>query len=298
VLHNTLWPAGFPPKRPVQRLITRLNSLFFRWAATATVGVSPECIRQVKQLTRGRHKAVYEMRPYYRRQTFATIPLRAFERNGPFQILWSGRMAAQKGVLDVLAMAHQSEKRRPGRVHWHVIGGGPLAAEFRLQLKLMELDSVVSYYGELFPDRLLEIIGASHATIVPTRSAFAEGLAKTAVESVLSGRPAITNMVVPALEVLRPACLEAEPDDIASYVQLIHDLSDDRDRYRQLCEACSELQPQFYDGKRRMRQVLREVILAAARAPSRNGMFGRRAAYPLFETQDDEFDTVRPIRNR
>jgi glycogen synthase len=264
MLHNTLWPAGFPPKRPVQRLITRLNSMFFQWAATATVGVSPECIRQVKQLTRGRHKAVYEMRPYYRRQTFETIPLPAFDRNRPFQILWSGRMDAQKGALEVLTMAYQFEQRWPCRVQWHVVGGGPMVTQFQLQRKTMELDAVVTYYGEQLPDRLCEIIGTTHATIVPTRSVFAEGLAKTAVESVLSGRPVITNRVVPALEVLRPACLEAEPDDVESYVELILDLSDDRDRYRQLCGACSDLQQQFYDGKLRMRKILLEVINAQA----------------------------------
>ena len=51
VLHTTLWPSGFPPTRLVPRLISRLDSLFFRWASTATIGVSPECIRQVEQLT-------------------------------------------------------------------------------------------------------------------------------------------------------------------------------------------------------------------------------------------------------
>jgi hypothetical protein len=171
-------------------------------------------------------------------------------------------MDAQKGVLEVLTMAHRLEKLWPGRFHWHVVGGGPVVAQFQLQLETMELDSVVSYHGEQFPDRLLEVINMTHATIVPTRSAFAEGLAKTAVESVLSGRPVITNRVVPALEVLRPACLEAEPDDIESYMELILNLSEDRDKYRQLCWACSDLQLQFFEGKFRMRQILQNVITA------------------------------------
>jgi len=200
MLHNTLWPSGFPPRRRVQRLIARINSMCFRWAATATVGVSPECIRQVKQLTRGRHNALYEIRPHYGRQTFETIPPPPpFDRDNPFKILWSGRMEGNKGPLDVLKIARQIEQRAPGRVRWHVIGTGPVVDQFQCERERLGLNSVVSYSTWKLPTELREIIGITHATIVPTRSVFAEGLAKTAVESVLSGRPVITSRVVPAL---------------------------------------------------------------------------------------------------
>src|SRR5262245_41487143 len=39
VLHNSLWPRGFPPTRFVPRLIATLDSFFFRWASAATIGV-------------------------------------------------------------------------------------------------------------------------------------------------------------------------------------------------------------------------------------------------------------------
>ena len=53
VLHNSIWPNGFPPTRSIPRLICWLDSLFYRHVAMAVIGVSPECTRQVEQLTPG-----------------------------------------------------------------------------------------------------------------------------------------------------------------------------------------------------------------------------------------------------
>ena len=57
--------------------------------------------------------------------------------------------------------------------------------------------------------------------IVPTRSDFVEGIAKTAVEAILAGRPVITNAGVGALEILRPACIEAQADNPESYAAAV-----------------------------------------------------------------------------
>ena len=82
----------------------------------------------------------------------------------------------------------------------------------------------------------------------------------TAAEAILAGRPVITNPIVPALEVLRPACIEARTDDVDSYVAAILTLIDEPDDYRALCEACPNLRRQFYDRKQGMMAVLQEVI--------------------------------------
>ena len=50
VMHNSLWPAGFPPKRFVSRLLSSLDGFFFRHFAAATICVSPECERQVRKV--------------------------------------------------------------------------------------------------------------------------------------------------------------------------------------------------------------------------------------------------------
>src|SRR5207244_5042795 len=53
VLHNTIWPAGFPPSKVGSKAINFLDGLFFRWGSSATIGVSPVCTLQVEQITNG-----------------------------------------------------------------------------------------------------------------------------------------------------------------------------------------------------------------------------------------------------
>ena len=81
-----------------------------------------------------------------------------------------------------------------------------------------------------------------------------------AIESVLTGRPVITSPVNPALEVLRPVCVEAQTDDVDSYVQAILTLIDDPDKYTTLCKACPQLQEQFYDPEQGLRAALKKVL--------------------------------------
>ena len=82
----------------------------------------------------------------------------------------------------------------------------------------------------------------------------------TAAEAVLAGRPVITNSVVPALEVLKPACIEARTDDVDSYVSSILRLIDDPDQYENICKACRDLQEQFYDREQGLAAVLTKIL--------------------------------------
>ena len=241
VLHNTLWPRGFPPARPVGRLIARLDSLFFRWASTATIGVSPECIRQVRQLTRGRQGRLYQFRAQFHPEYFESIPVPPAPDQRPFRIMYVGRIERYKGVFDILEMAQKIEALAPGRVRWEVCGSGPDLEELRRQQLAMGLESIVLIRGWVSLQDMRDVFGRSHMSIVPTRSGFSEGLAMTAAEAILAGRPVITNPIVPALEVLRPACIEARSEDVDSYVEGILKLIDDPDQYRLLCDACPNL---------------------------------------------------------
>jgi hypothetical protein len=82
----------------------------------------------------------------------------------------------------------------------------------------------------------------------------------TAAEAILAGRPLITNPVVPALELLRPACVEARTDDVDSYVEGVLKLIGDREYYESLRRACPELGEQFYDRNLGLTAVLKRAI--------------------------------------
>ena len=189
ILHNTLWPAGFPPKRPIQRFIAKLDSLFFRWLPTATIGVSPECIRQVEQLTKRKHRPLYQIRAQFHRQYFRAIPAPPAHNQVPFRILYIGRIDRHKGVFDILEMARLIEAERPGRVRWDVYGIGPDLKELERLHNEMDLKDVVSIHGWTSPQDAQKVYARCHASIVPTRSNFCEGLPMAAVEFVLARRP-------------------------------------------------------------------------------------------------------------
>jgi glycogen synthase len=260
VLHNTLWAHGFPPTRPIPRAIQRLDSFFYRHVATAVIGVSPECTRQVEQLTRGRHAPLYQIRAQFPRDYFARIPPPPPFEQRPFRIMFIGRVNRIKGVFDILEMARKVEARAPGQVRWEICGSGSDLEELRRRHGEMGLESIVHIRGWTSLPDLIEVYARSHAAIVPTRSSFIEGLAMTAAEAILAGRPLITNPVVPALEVLRPACVAARTDDVDSHVEGVLKLISDREYYEDLRRACPGVAGPFYDREQGLAAVLKRII--------------------------------------
>lgn len=260
VLHTTLWASGFPPTRLVPRIIAKLDSLFFRWVPIATIGVSPECIRQVEQLTKGKHKPLYQIRAQFRREFFHEIPPPPPHAQRPFRIMYIGRINRIKGVFDILEIAKKIEDQAPGRVRWEICGSGPDLDELRRRHGEMGLNDIISIRGWTSLEDLQGVYARSHVSIVPTRSSFYEGLAMTAAEGILAGRPVITSPVVPALEVLKPACVEATTNDVDSYVRAILTLVENPDHYRSLCAACPDLQEQFYDRRLGLRNILKNIL--------------------------------------
>jgi glycogen synthase len=262
VLHNTLWPAGFPPTRLTARAIAKFDSFYFRWASAITIGVSPECLRQVDRLTNRRHKDVYQIRAQFLPKYFQTIPPAPSHSKKPFRVMYIGRIIRMKGVFDILEMARKIESRAPGRVCWEICGKGPDLDELKRQQLGLALEDIVTIRGWIPLPDLQDVYARSHISIVPTRNNYAEGLAMTAAEAILAGRPVITNSVVPALEVLRPACVEAQTNDVDSYVAAILKLLDDSAQYQSLCDACDALRYQFYDREQGLTAVLKKAIFA------------------------------------
>jgi glycosyltransferase involved in cell wall biosynthesis len=130
----------------------------------------------------------------------------------------------------------------------------------RRRHRQMALERVVNIRGWTSLSDLLDVYARSAAAIVPTRSSFIAGLEMTAAEAILAGRPVITNPVVPALELLRPACVEARTDDVDSYVEGVLKLIGDRDYYENLRRACPGVGEQFYDRNQGLAAVLERVI--------------------------------------
>jgi glycogen synthase len=79
-------------------------------------------------------------------------------------------------------------------------------------------------------------------------------------ESILAGRPVITSAVCPALQYVRAAAVEVQPDDVDGYYEALLRLANDQELYEAKVAACRVAQEQFYDPgtswKARMGKVL------------------------------------------
>ena len=81
-----------------------------------------------------------------------------------------------------------------------------------------------------------------------------------AVEGVLSGRPVITNAIVPALEVIRPACVEVEANNIEAYASAVLALASDEDYWARLIRECDALKASFFDEENALKRAIARVL--------------------------------------
>ncbi|PZU07963.1 glycosyltransferase family 4 protein [Sphingomonas sp.] len=259
VLHNSLWASGFRPTSMRQRVIQWLDRRFWRRVPLATLAVSTECERQVDEIAGPKHRPVVQVRAQFRREMFDAIPP-ADPDATPFHVMFIGRVVEEKGVLDIPLMARWIEDRAPGAVRWTLCGKGTALEAVRASIRERGLEGVVETPGWMTLEQIQDVYAKSHASIVPTRSGFCEGLAMTAAEAILAGRPLISNPIVPALEILQPAAMAARAEDYESHAQAVLALAQDRALYRRLQAACAPLAAQFYDREQGLEAVLRRVI--------------------------------------
>lgn len=248
VLHGTFWPMGFPPRSLKERFLLKLDGWFFRRIAAATICVSPECERQVRKVAGKPKGAVHQCRPQYRQGFLSRVAPVTGHETGPFCVLFLGRLEVAKGVFLILSIAERLQQELRDQFRWRIIGSGSACEHLKREVEERKLNTVVDVLDKLpNEEKALEALGWCHAMVVPTTSQFCEGLAMTAAESVLAGRPVVVSATVPAWEILGDAAVKAETDNVESFVQAFKKLALDPDFYRACQNATRAAQAQFYD---------------------------------------------------
>ena len=179
-------------------------------------------------------------------------------------MMFIGRVIEEKGVLDIVRMARFVEDRSPGLVHWTICGRGDALDAVRALVAGLNLHEVVEVPGWVSLEELQRLYAKSHLWIVPTRSGFAEGLAMTAAESIMAGRPIVSNPIVPALEILAPAAVAARSNDWQSHAEAVVEVASNPQLYRKLQAECAPLAEQFYDRERGLTAALLRMFRPAA----------------------------------
>ena len=248
VLHNVPWPAGFKPTGLTQRLFLATEGLFWRHIATAVISVSPEGVRQVRELAGGGRPIALQCRAQFERGDFANVPAPPPLGAMPLRVLFAGRIERSKGVFDIVEIA-KILSREGCDVRFDVCGGGPALDELVETIGKHGLETMVRTHGRLAREELLKFYGACHVLIVPTRSDFCEGMPMVCAEAILAGRPVITSPVSNAMDVIAGAVIPARTDDPKSYAEAIQRVSADPDTYERYRGASLSVQEQFYDRR-------------------------------------------------
>lgn len=261
-LHNPLWPAGFSPCGKIQKLIMWLNGRFWRNTASASICISPACKQQIIECAKHPKGPIFVYKPKFREQFFTPFKPAEPLFKKPLTIIYVGRIEVDKGVFDLLKIAEKVEQARPGQCLWHMCGNGSQEDQLKQEIEARKLKNV-HYLGRQPRDPLLLQFNWAQLVIVPTPSSFGEGLSLAAVEAFLTYRPTLTNPVVPAIEVLDGAMLEAKTDDIESYVAAILKILDNPQAVAQNIHFPDAIRQSFFGPRGGLADAIRAAIDAA-----------------------------------
>ncbi len=257
VLHCMPWPK-FRPVSFFQGVLNRLNRRLFQHRAGAVMGVSHEVHGQLKALARGGLRPFFPFIPTYGRQTFAEMPAPPGE--GPFQLLYVGRLESEKGIFDLLDLFRLLKQSGEKRIVLHVCGDGSREAELAERVEAAGLSKMITLHGYCRREKLRKLVEGSHAFIVPTPVGPGEGFNKVVAEAVLSGRPVIATTVCPAVSYVPGAACPVSPGDIPGFARALRRLAHDRGYYEEKREACIVHQGQFYDTERSWGAALGRIV--------------------------------------
>jgi glycosyltransferase involved in cell wall biosynthesis len=257
-LHCMLWPKHQTPGNS-QHLINRINRLFFSRWAWGILSASDDINRQINLVAGGRPRPIFDFLPTYRRKTFAAVqPPRHDDK--PFHVLFAGRIERDKGVFDLLEIARRFAREGHHGISFDLCGDGSVLDTLRAAVAREGVDPIFHLHGYCLKPQMQAMLNRSQVLIVPTTTSFIEGFNQVVVEGILAGRPVITSSVCPALDYVRDAVVEVQPNDIAGYSNAILALKSDEGLYERKREACLKYQEQFYSPQLGWIAALRKAL--------------------------------------
>lgn len=265
--HCTLWPP-YQTLKWHQRTLVSLNSLFLKWCAFGIVTASRTISEQVRTIVKNNHITIHEFLPTYEPSQFALInpPLR--QNISPINVLFAGRIEANKGIYDFCEMATVLSNRYPRRFNFHICGDGSELANVKAIAMSSFSEKNLLVHGFCTQQKMIDMFSISHIVVVPTRSDFEEGFAMICAEAILAGRPLVTSAACPALALLRPASIEVKVDDVSSYITAIEQLANSEAIYESKRLACKDLQEQFFDCRNSWHMKIRQAMYQTANTKS------------------------------
>lgn len=257
--HCTLWPRmkSFDQLTLAQKILFRMTGMFLKNRCEAVLSISDVIAPQLNKITSGRAPRIIHFRPIYERAMFKDISPPDWHRS-PFRVVFVGRIAADKGIYDLLEVVRLLSRRNCAGIAFDICGTGEELSNLNNIAKREQLINV-NIHGQCDRKRLHTIYSQCHVVIVPTTREFPEGFNRVSIEAVLCGRPVVISSAAIEPKIVA-AAIEVKPSDIEGFANAIVKLRDDNDAYRRLCSGAAASQEVFYDKNYGWEHALRDIL--------------------------------------
>lgn len=261
-VHSTLWNKNSLAFKKLTKLFLQMNNLFLLKKCLAILSISEDINQQIKEITDNQQKSIFNFLPVYQKKEFENIEeVENHCNNSKFQVLFVGRVEADKGVFDILEIAKKFKTEEINNIAFHICGDGSALELLRQRTKEEKIDpNLFIFHGYCNKSKVNELLNLSHILIVPTTNDFAEGFNKVVAEAILANRPSIVSSACPAVLYVKDAIIEVSPGDIKAYCDAILKLKNDRSFYLQKMQHCKKYAEQFYDKSKSWGEILKLII--------------------------------------
>lgn len=262
--HCSLRALGHKRFSPHEVFI-RLTSKFHLSKGDPTMVIAPTIGEELAREAGVHKRRTIQIFPDYDRAIFQDMvpPNIAISEQPIVHVIYAGRITRNKGVFDILSIAEKLASRTGPEVHFHLHGEGDALELLRQKVHASSHGHLVHLYGFTAGEDLKTHYAEADIVLVPTRSDFEEGIAKSVVEGVLTLRPVVTSRACPSIHLLSGACSEAEVDDPESYAAAIWRLANDPDLADAKVQAAVQLREIFFDPPERYDRQLKQALAIA-----------------------------------
>lgn len=164
-------------------------------------------------------------------------------QSGPIRAIYAGRLAENKGVLDLPAI-DDVLRRRNAAVAWTIVGDGPDAERAR---RSWAENASVKWMGSLPLDEVLQLYPQQDVFVLPSR---AEGFPVTLAEAGAAGVVPVASDLpsgIPEIVVPEKTGYRVPVGDVMGFAMALEELNRDRNRLERMSAAVRQLVKEKFD---------------------------------------------------
>jgi glycosyltransferase involved in cell wall biosynthesis len=260
--HNTLWPVFAKPTGFFANLILKLDIFSLKISSDTHLVVSQRITRQLMDLGIAKPAAITRFTPLFNPEIFSKPIHKAVREDWPLQLMFSGRIELNKGVLDLLKAVQQVTTRSTIKIHLVMAGTGSFEAQARAYCETNGLSEIVDFVGQISGTAMQKYYATADLLIAPTQRSFSEGYAMVVPEAILAGTGVIATYVVPAADDFPDCVHTVVPDNPGALADAIMLLAHNR-KYLKLHDGCHTYRDRILDESASLRSTIRNLLNAS-----------------------------------